>query len=192
MQSENREAWLTELAKRVEPVFSSYGKVHPYRITCGWPHKGGVGLRRRVVGECHPHQTSKAALHEIFISPTIAEPLHVAGVTCHELAHVVAGTKAQHGARFVAVCKHVGLTKGKATQVLPGALLEERLQKIIDVMGDYPHDALEVITKVKSKPSVVGLICECGCKVSMSYKWIEQAGLPTCACGKLFAMKEED
>jgi hypothetical protein len=92
----NREAWLNELAKLAVPVFSGY-QLKPYRLTCGWPSKGGMGRRSRRVGECHSLESSKGGVHEIFISPLIDESLEVGGTVLHELAHVAAGITAGHG-----------------------------------------------------------------------------------------------
>lgn len=184
----NREQWLTDVAKQVEPVFHGF-LVPPYRVTCGWPTRGAVSTRRRVVGQCHGAKSSSGGLYELFISPVLAEPLEVAGTLCHELAHVAAGTEAGHGGKFVKVCRHVGLDKGKPTNVMPGDRLNDRLRKIIEVQGAYPHSAIVPILKqVKVARPAVRLECEeCGCKVSMSAKWYAEAGAPTCACGGVMA-----
>lgn len=185
----NREHWLTEMAKRIEPIFIGFS-LKPYRVTCGWPCQRGLARRGRVVGECHPAESSAEGLHEIFISPTLAKGLDVAGTLCHEMAHVVAGMAAQHGKEFVAVCRHVGLTKGRPTSVMPGDSLNGKLDKIIEDLGDYPHAALiPAKTKIERNPTVLGLTCGgCGCRVTISIKWLVEAGYPTCACGTEFAL----
>src|SRR5262245_3291211 len=123
--TDNREGWLTEVASQVEPFFVGF-KLDPYRVTCGWPSRNGLGRRMRRVGECHGSKSSKAGIHEIFISPLLDKPLEVAGTLCHELAHAAAGIDAAHGKDFVKVCKHVGLTRGKPTSVMPGERLNAR------------------------------------------------------------------
>lgn len=179
----NREQWLTEVAKQSEALFKGF-KLEPYRLTCGWPSRHGLGKKNRVIGECHALESSKGGTHEIFISPLIEDSLQAAGVMCHELAHVAAGVKAGHKGQFVKVCNHVGLTKGKPTHIMPGQTLSERLQKIIDKTGQYPHKALVPALRIVKSPSSFTLECaECGCKVSMTPKWLEEAGAPTCACG---------
>ena len=188
----NREQWLTDLAKQCEPLFNKF-KILPYRVTCGWPCKGGISLKRRVIGECHHAKSSKSGIHEIFISPILDKPIEVAGTLCHELAHVAAGIEAAHGKGFVKVCKHVGLTKGRPTSVMPGDFLNERLEKVISKLGsDYPHQALVPIPKVKVKTvSVIKLTCpKCDCIVTIGRKWLEEAGLPTCGCGEELLRKK--
>lgn len=187
----NREAWLTELAAQVQPMFKGF-KIKPYRITCGWPCKEALGKKRRRVGECHAIESSKDGVHEIFISPLLDAPLEVAGTVCHELAHVVAGIPAGHGKGFRIVCKHVGLTTGRPASIMPGPALNERLQKIIDKQGAYPHKALVPLAKPAKAPSVVRLeCCDCGCVVVISNKWLENSGSPTCGCGGFMSAEEK-
>ncbi len=180
----NREGWLTELAKRVEPVFATF-KMDPYRVSCGWPSCKGLAGKGRVVGECTAKEASKAQVCEIFISPLLDKPLEVAGTLCHELAHVAAGVYAQHGKDFVRVCKHVGLSKGKPTTVMPGDRLNDRLARIIEVQGAYPHQRIQpVLRRVERSNTTAKLVCTgCGCRLYMSRKWLENAGLPRCGCG---------
>ncbi len=187
----NREAWLTEMAKQITPMFAGM-RLAEYRVTCGWPCKNALGRGATRVGECHSPKSSKGAYHEIFISPLLDKPLEVAGTLTHELAHVAAGVEAAHGKKFVAVCKHVGLTKGKATQVMPGTYLDERLNRLIEQVGQYPHTALVPLMKTKeAKVTSLSLECvDCGCKASIGIKWVELSGLPVCGCGGEFSLPE--
>jgi hypothetical protein len=189
----NREAWLTNAAKLVEPIFKGF-TLKPYRLTCGWPSRNGTGRKKRVVGECHSIESSKGGVHEIFISPVLEESLEVLGTVCHEVAHVVAGIDAKHGARFVKVCKHVGLTKGKATEVMPGDALNLRLAKVVGKLGKYPHSALVGVRK-PARPGAGGisLTCPmCACLVRISRKWLDMAGCPTCGCGAKMTKPDDD
>lgn len=180
----NREAWLTDMAKQVEPLFSQF-KLDPYRVSCGWPSCKGLAGRGRVVGECTAKEASKGKVCEIFISPLLDQPLEVAGTLCHEIAHVAAGVYAQHGKEFVRVCRAVGLTKGKPTTIMPGDRLNARLSKLIETQGEYPHQCIQpVLRKVEKISTTARLMCEvCGCRLSMSLKWLESAGPPLCGCG---------
>lgn len=180
----NREAWLTEISKRIVPVFKGL-PMGPFQVTCGWPCRFALGRRRRAVGECHAAESSKAGVYEIFISPLLEKPLEVAGTLIHEMAHIAAGIPAGHGKGFVRVCRHVGLTSGKPTSVMPGALLNERLEKIIADLPTYPHVAMSPV--FKRKPVVAKAVTaecpDCGCRVRITFAWIEKAGLPRCGCG---------
>lgn len=194
----NREQWLTELSKQVVPLFSQFHlEKKPFNVTCGWPSSGGLGKSKRTIGQCFCASTSTAGMHEIFISPTIDSPLLVAGVLCHEIAHVAAGTKAGHGKWFKTVCRAVGLTKGPSTQVLPGNSLQESLAKMIEKLGDYPHKAISpsalAAYKGRKRPvkSRTVLTCDCGCKVTIGVKWLS-VGMPTCVCGVQFTEPETE
>ena len=190
----NREAWLTELAAQVKPLFKGLA-MSPYRITCGWPSSGGLALKNKVIGECHSNKSSTDGVYELFISPTIDQPLQVGGVVCHEMAHISAGTEAKHGRKFVSVCKHVGLTKGKPTSIMPGDKLNEKLSKMIEKLGAYPHKAMNPykLKPIKEKTQV-RLYCQnkdgCDCSVVISVKLLEECGLPTCRCGSEFGMEK--
>ena len=187
----NREAWLTELAAKAQLLFSGFS-LPPYRVTCGWPSKNAMGSKARRVGECHSAKSSRGGVFELFISPTLDKPLEVAGVLCHELAHVAAGIEAAHGKFFVRVCRAVGLTKGKPTSVMPGALLNEKLDKILQPLGEYPHKAIVPTGRIAKPSSTLSLECPCGCRVSMGKKWANEVGYPVCACGKPFVIREKD
>lgn len=155
----------------------------PFRLTMGWPVSRGKPGKTQVIGECHALESSTGGVHELFISPVIDEPLKVAGVVCHEMAHVAAGIKAGHAKDFVKICRHVGLTSGKPTHVMPGEKLNESLQKILKTLGPYPHKAMKLVAAEKKPSPGVTLRCECGFRCSTSRKWVDEVGIPICACG---------
>lgn len=188
----NREQWLTTVAKDMESFFRGLTLV-PYRVTCGWPSSGGIGLKKRTLGQCHGAMWSTEGLHELFISPLLAKPDEVAGVLCHEMAHIVAGVEANHGKKFVDVRNVVGLTKNKPPQAMPGPELAKRIKGITDRVGVYPHSAMKLVVKKKTKNiSSVGLECPaCECRIRIGMKWLEESGMPTCGCGEVFTLPEE-
>lgn len=191
MSSLNREGWLSELARMVQPIFKGF-TLPQYRVTCGWPSMHALGRKKRRIGECHGARSSKGGMYELFISPLLDKPLEVAGVVCHELTHVAAGVEAGHERGFVRVAKHIGLTKNKPTQAMPGPNLEAKLEKFIARLGQYPHQAIQPYMKlVERGVKDLGVICPgCGCRFRMSIKWIEEAGLPTCGCGTPMQLKD--
>lgn len=187
----NREQWLSDVARLLATnVFKEY-LLGPYRVTMGWPCRGGVSSTRRVVGECHSPRTSTGGVHEIFISPLLEKPSEVSGALAHELAHVAAGVEAQHGKLFQHVCRRVGLTKGDPWCVMPGDSLAGRLALLTAKTGPYPHSAMKLVAKVKKPRSTLSLTCPaCYCKISMGIKWLGVSGLPTCGCGAEFSLTE--
>lgn len=155
----NREAWLTELAFLIEKeVFCNY-TLAPYRIACGFPSKGGAWRHGRRVGECHSLGSSQGNVHEIFISPVLANPLTVAGTVTHEMAHVAAGVAANHGKDFVRVCEHIGLTRGKPAGLMPGPELTEKLSQLLRRLPNYPHQALMPVLRAAQRPRLPAGAC---------------------------------
>lgn len=190
----NREAWLTEVASRIVPLFVGVD-VKPFRVTCGWPSVKGLGTRGRRVGECWYGRASSDGTHEIFISPVIDRPAEAAGVIAHELVHVVAGSEAGHGRDFVRFARHVGLDARKPAQAMPGRHLAEKLDRLVADVGPYPHRALVPTKppKPKREPTGATLTCPaCGCKVRMGLKWLADAGAPTCGCGSKMSAEPEE
>lgn len=180
----NRESWLSAVAAEGAKLFTGYS-LAPYRVTCGWPSTKAMSRRSRRIGECHPPSLSGDAVHEIFISPLLDDPVDVAGTLMHELAHVAAGLKAGHGPGYVTVARHVGLTNGKPAHVGPGPALEKQLQEIIRGIGAYPHKAM-LLPPLRRKRgrSTASLECaKCGCRVTIALKWLTSVGAPKCGCG---------
>jgi hypothetical protein len=68
---------------------------------------------------------------------------------------------------------------------MPEAELEEVITGVIGGLPQYPHAALVSLEKEKTQSTrMMKVECqECGCIVRMTRKWLEEAGLPTCACG---------
>lgn len=188
----NREQWLTEMAKLVEPTFHGF-ELGDYKVTCGWPSRSALSPRNRVVGQCFHGEKEKGLPSQLFISPVLDQSLDVAGTLCHEIAHVAAGPKAKHGKWFIKVCKHVGLTAGPPKSVMPGELLNEKLMKLIAKLGPYPHTAIPIppaLVAAKPAPISVSLECTCGCTIRMKREVLESFGAPTCACGEEFVEEE--
>lgn len=192
----NREGWLTEVAKATSPYFGRF-KLGPFRVTCGWPSRFALRSKATRVGECHASISSSSGHCEIFISPLLDKPLEVAGTLIHEMAHVAAGYKAQHGPDFVKVCRFVGLLQGKPTSVMPGKVLNEKLSRLVETLGAYPHAAIKPVAvkavKVEKPKTGMALKCElCGCRISISLKWLERSGVPKCGCGGLMEESNRD
>jgi len=180
----NREQWLTEIADRIAPYFKRKGYFpQAYRLTCGWPCRGALAAKNRRLGECHSSASSSGKVREVFVSPLVDDGSKVAGIVAHELVHASLDAGVGHKGPFVQAMRHLGFV-GKPTCTVPGKDLTERLAKIIEEIGAYPHQALRPAARVVKTGTTVRLVCgECGCKVSMSRSWYDRAGAPTCGCG---------
>jgi hypothetical protein len=144
-----REQWLvaalTHLKRIVEPHLKGEQKVDikKYRVSVGWPSGGGDKI-----GQCWDPVASDGGVHEMFISPEIAEPLRVLDILLHELVHAVVGIKEGHRGEFKRVARAVGL-EGKltATVVTPDSPLHKQLAIISSKLGEYPHQKLKRLRK---------------------------------------------
>ncbi len=183
----NREEWLLECSKHIKSkVFKGY-TVPEFKVSVGFP-KGNV---RKVIGQAWCSKASSDGIHQVFISPTIDDPVRALDIFVHELCHVVAGIKAGHKGKFKTVARAVGLD-GKLTATVAGKELTMRLNAVITAVGKYPHAALNLNDSPVKKQGtrLIKLECECGYTVRTSRKWIEELGCPTCPCGTL--MRESD
>jgi hypothetical protein len=164
-----REDWLTDLTGLLRPRFEDAG--HPLselRLSCGWPKPGGGGMRhQRLLGttwftglDGHP---------QIFISPTLIDPLDVGTTLVHELVHTVVGSDAKHGRDFQIVAASVGLRK-PWTESPAGPQLTQTLQQLTDALGRYPHAELPEPTPRRSVPSVKLTCATCNYRVSILFR----------------------
>lgn len=179
----NREHWLermgAELVERIEDTAKA--KMPKFRISCGWPSRGGLSLKKPVIGQCWPGMVSKDGTHELFIAPTISDDTTVAGVVAHEMVHAIVGTKVGHRGPFVRVVYGIGLT-GKPTATIPGEEFKEYVDPIIKKIGPYPHTAMVPSGKYKAQSTrLIKASCsDCGYVVRVTRKWVDSVGAPIC------------
>lgn len=182
MSHSTREAWLQQAATIIM-LHPEMATDRTYRVSCGLPSARSFGAKR-AIGQCWHELCTEDGVNEVFVSPTIEEGVQVFGTLMHELAHVVAGLEAKHGAGFKKVATAVGLAgKMTATHVSDEAVpwVEEQLA----VLGDYPHRALNKMsreldpTKTKQSTRMLKAACGCGYTFRISSKWAE-VGLPSC------------
>lgn len=183
----NREEWLNKAVEKLRPVFEAAEVRWPdgvaLRVSVGWPVRGALSKNKRRIGECHPTESSKDEVNEIFISPWLDDPLVVLETEVHEVIHAIDNCKAGHRGAFGVAARKVGL-EGKITATHAGDKLKERLNVIIKDLGEYPHSTLDPATLDKKKQGtrMIKLQCPaCGYVVRTTRQWIE-VGLPVCPC----------
>jgi len=190
----NRENWLTDCIKRLRPDFEKAGRPLPEKIraSCSWPSKSGLAKKRRRIGEAWSSANSADSSCEVFISPVLKDPLHVAATLVHELVHCAVGVEAKHQGPFPKVARALGL-EGKMTETVAGESLRARLQEVTDVIGPYPHAELTHSNAPKKQNCrLLKVVCtgdECGCVIRITRKWLDEVGPPACGCGS--EMQEE-
>lgn len=136
MKNINRETWLNELAKLMEPRFEELGYPLPkFRVAVGWT---SAGRSAAVAGECWHSSASADATFEILIAPLRDDSMAIAGTLAHELTHAAVGFEHKHGGAFAKVVLALGLTR-PVTHSGVGPAFIEWAQPFIDQLGPIPH-----------------------------------------------------
>ncbi len=197
--SRTREEWLREVLKWTSLSIFGCGDApsqpNNIRISVGWPSSGGLGKKKRTIGQCWTFKASAGNFSEIFISPWLSDAKEVIATAIHEVVHATVGVEAKHRGDFVVASKAVGLQK-PWTATTAGPELAEKIEDFLGKFEPYPHAKLDPSTAAgPTKPQKnrqLKLECpdpSCGYVVRSTKKWIER-GMPTCICGKLFELKD--
>ena len=187
----NREEWLCECIQQLRLDFEQVGNALPQKIraSCSWPSKSGLANKKRRIGEAWSAKNSADQSCEVFISPVLKDPIEVSATLVHELVHCAVGVEEGHKGKFPRLAKALGLV-GKMTTTTASAELKAHLQQLTDAIGPYPHAELTHSNASKKQGCrLLKVVCECGCVVRMTRKWLDEVGPPTCGCGG--AMMEE-
>lgn len=194
-----REQWLKMGIENVTRLFKAAGYEVPVKIraSVGWPSKGGLGKKKKVIGQCWDTSCSADKTSEIFISPYLKDATQVLAVLIHEMVHAIVGVEHGHKKPFITCAKKVGL-EGKMTETTASKELTEKLVGISKRLGTYPHAKLD--GRANSGPPKQGsrmLKCECGNEscgmvIRTTAKWLDEVGLPTCQCGSEFTTEHDD
>lgn len=183
-----REEWLVAATSLLSARIQAHGATLPesLRVSCGFPSKGGLASRKRVIGECWHPASSGDGSTEVFVSPTLGEADRVLGTLAHELVHAALGTGAGHGPKFRALAVAIGLT-GKMTATVAGPEFLRWTEVAVETLGDYPHATLQggIPSDSPKKQGTRMVKCECpecGYIVRTTQKWLDVAtpGCPSC------------
>jgi len=179
-----REGWLDAAIQKLRPIFIGAGYSFPdIRVSVGWPSKGGLANKKRVIGQCWFGATAADGKPQLFISPlldNVLDPQGVLATLVHEIGHVAAGPDAKHGPKFVRMMKAVGL-EGKPTTTGAGEALLTRFKSISLDLGPFPHSKLVPIKDYKPQSTrMIKCACaQCGYQIRLTRKWLE-VGIPEC------------
>jgi hypothetical protein len=181
-----KEQWLHEALERfIRPHFSDAGYTVPehVRISTGWPSRGALARKKRTVGQAWSTESSGDGVHETIISLYLDDPIKVLGVLIHEVCHHVVGVDQGHGKAFVDCMEAVGLC-GKPTSTQESDWLVSKLGAWKQALGPYPHAKLNSDSTEKQSTRLLKMECDCGCKVRVTAKWIDEYGRHwDCPCG---------
>lgn len=178
----NREKWLSEASKALcsEFIFEDLDT----HVSVGWPSRGGISTKKRVIGQCWKPDCSKDGKSHIFISPMLERDTDVLATLLHELIHAWDRCESGHKGAFVELAKKVGLER-PWTATHAGEELQLKLERIAEGLGAYPHVPLEptmVQKKVQSTRMRKFTCDESGYIVRTTTKWFDELGAPVCPC----------
>ena len=179
----HREPWLHAVIEELRPLFERIGHPLPsnIRVACGFPSRRGIAPKRRALGECWGSTSSRDDHFEILVSPLVDDPMRVAGITVHELVHVLVGPG--HRGQFPKIAKALGL-KGRMTATIEGDAFKRSLEPILKSVGPYPHAELIVAPisgPKQQKGRLVKCVCEqCGYPIRTTRLWLDTKGPPLC------------
>ena len=192
----NREAWLTELAKRIVPDIEARVDVTmpAYRIAMGFPSRNALSRYRRVIGQCWKHTVSLDGVHELFISPMIHDPVEVAGTVVHELLHAGVGVEHGHKKPFAQAARKM-LLEGKPTATIAGRDFADAIDPILRKLPPYPHSGMVVDPTYKAPAGrMLKVECPvCSFKARITRAWLEneEYGAPICPKHKKVMVEAE-
>lgn len=176
MNHKTREQWLTAAINKLKnPIFQ--GEIIPLlRVSTGFP---GGGSSRKRIGEYWLAKATTDKIPQIFISPTIENPVDVLDTLVHELVHSIV-PEAGHRAPFKKIALKVGL-EGKMRSASAGTHLRKRLNALAKELGKYPHGAIKLGEgRKKQSTRMIKAECFCGYTVRLTRKWLDEIGAPIC------------
>ncbi len=177
-QHTNREAWLLAAVDLIRPIFMDKHHEIPLNVmvSCGF---ASTGTRSHHIGQCWSRDSSTNELNQIFISPTLHDPVEVLDTLVHELVHAVDNCEHKHGKEFKKIALSLGM-QGPMRSAGAGAELKKILTDLAIKLGPYPHGALKVShRKAVSKARAKAKCPKCGFQVPMYRKFLEY-GPPIC------------
>jgi hypothetical protein len=176
-----REQWLNRGIEQLKPLFIEAGYSIPdnYMISCGWPSRE----IKRAIGQCFDPELTENGTCHLFVSPVLENPVRILDVIIHEVCHHVVGVKEKHGRKFIKLIRALGLD-GKPTATFAGPELKEKLVRIADKLGPYPHPAIKLpgADKPKAPSKRLKLISPAvdDYNVWISPTFLEEYGPPIC------------
>jgi hypothetical protein len=129
--------------------------------------------------------------HEIRMGVTLGsesqlDSCKVADVLLHEMIHTMAVGHGHRGA-FPHIAKEVGLTGRMTATVANEELTFWLLENVVQVLGQYPHQAVELIPRGRRGigSRSIKVLCDdadCGCTFRLTQKWIDLCPLASPYC----------
>lgn len=156
----NRETWLVAAMDAMRPWFVEAGHPLPDKLQVGvsWPKSGGRQTGT-AIGQCFGKSWTKDGTIHCIVSPLLGDdPVRVLDVLLHELCHAALPMEVKHGKPFRDLAiKHFGLEgKVTATHAEKGTPCHDKLSKLSQELGPYPHSAMTGLGEGKKKRPPAG------------------------------------
>jgi hypothetical protein len=178
-----REDWLLAAVEQIRPIFSLKRHQIPLdcQVSCGF---ASTGTRSHHIGQCWSKSSTSNETNQIFISPTLGEPVEVLDTLVHELVHAVDDCQHKHGKEFKKIALSLGMV-GPMRSAEAGPELKAKLVEIAKTLGPYPHGKLKVThRKVISRSRPRAKCPDCGFQVPMLKRFLAY-GAPICPKDKV-------
>lgn len=181
-----REDYLNAGVEALRPIFAVHNAPLPanIRVSTGTP---STFKRTGILGETFPDTSSKDGYFNIFVSPTVDDPVCVFEVLVNQLCRCTSGALSYKSNAYVGIAILMGLTctsnwahaKGDST-------FAEKYVEIISELGEYPHGAVSMATTTTQTTRMLKAVCEClgadpknQYTVRLTQKWALK-GMPIC------------
>ncbi len=153
------------LRAAVELVKANGLKLDPSTLIYSYGFPKGRG-RGKTIGQCWSSPRPHGYKGAIFVHPCQWKaPYDVLHVLLHELIHAESPDSGHKG-EFVAIAKRVGLVK-PWTATTAGAELKERLNKIAEILGEFPTAHFDVSAMTGAGKGSRLRLWECGCGIKV-------------------------
>lgn len=173
-----REQWLLRAtdALRGDLFKRNDADIPEVRVSVGFP---GGGSARKRIGEYWAGKAVSDGIPQIFVSPTLEDPVQALEVLVHELVHAVHPTEGHKG-KFKRLAVALGLT-GPMTATVAGPELKAYLSGLSEALGPYPNSQINLRDRKKQSTRLCKVQCE-GCEYTarVTRKWLDEAGAPIC------------
>ena len=182
-QYKTREDWLLAAVEQIRPIFALKRHQIPLdcQVSCGF---ASTGTRSPHIGQCWSKSSTSNETNQIFISPTLGEPVEVLDTLVHELVHAVDDCQHKHGKEFKKIALSLGMV-GPMRSAEAGPELKAKLVEIAKKLGPYPHGKLKVThRKVISRSRPRAKCPDCGFQVPMLKRFLAY-GAPICPKDKV-------
>lgn len=187
----DREAWLTELARKAAPhlraACAEFDEEPVVRLACGFP--AAQGRRKVAAAQILPPSCSDDDTAELLVSPTVDDAHTVARLVLPLLLAAYAG-EWQQGAGWRDAVRRAGFRDDSA--VLP-----EWAAVVVESLGAYPHAAVTLPPRKVQGTRLLLATCD----GSADAGWLHDTyrvrltakaaafGLPVCPCGETMTLQ---